>query len=83
MCIDLEDEGKPLPVASDVKKVTFEDEEIVSLIDVDLAEYRTKNERRTVRRNVSLPTWLNREAEKAGVNVSAILQEALKSHLHL
>ena len=36
-----------------------------------------------VRRNVSLPSWLNVEAEKAGVNVSAVLQAALKKELHI
>ena len=29
------------------------------------------------RRNVALPSWLDYEAERAGVNVSRILQEAL------
>lgn len=32
---------------------------------------------KTVRRNVALPNWLNYEAEKAGINVSRVLQEAL------
>ena len=32
---------------------------------------------------VSLPSWLNVEAEKAGVNVSAVLQAALKKELHI
>ena len=34
-----------------------------------------------VRRNVALPSWLNYEADQAGVNVSRILQEALMSVL--
>ena len=52
-------------------------------MDVDSAEYRRKIDTRTVRRNVALPSWLNYEAERAGVNVSRILQEALISTLHL
>lgn len=36
---------------------------------------------RTVRRNVSLPQWLNVRAEQSGVNVSAVLQKALKAEL--
>ena len=36
---------------------------------------------RTVRRNVTLPNWLNQEAEKAHVNVSKVLQEALMARL--
>jgi predicted RNase H-like HicB family nuclease len=83
MGIDFEDDKKPLPKASAPTAVEYADGDIVSLIDVDLAAYRTANEQRTVRRNVSLPLWLNREAERAGINVSAILQEALKVHLNL
>ena len=45
--------------------------------------YRRANEKRTVRRNVSLPSWLNVEAERAGINVSAVLQTALKQELHI
>ncbi len=57
--------------------------DIVSLVDVDFAEYRRQHDLRTVRRNVTLPSWLNFEAEKSGVNVSAILQRALKQELHI
>ena len=34
-----------------------------------------------VRRNVTLPNWLNIEAEKAHINVSRVLQEALMNTL--
>lgn len=82
--IDMEDEHEPLPVPSDVSAIVKEREgDVITLVDVDFAEYRRQNDMRTVRRNVSLPSWLNAEAEKAGVNVSAILQSALKQELRL
>ena len=82
--IDMEDEGEALPVPSGVGQLAKESEDdIITLVDVDFAEYRRKNDLRTVRRNVSLPSWLNAEAERAGVNVSAILQTALKQELGL
>lgn len=83
MGIDMEDDKKPLPVPSDPAQIKCGTDELVSMVDIDFAEYRRKNDMRTVRRNVSLPSWLNAEAEKAGVNVSAILQAALKQELHL
>ncbi|MDR2360026.1 MAG: type II toxin-antitoxin system HicB family antitoxin [Oscillospiraceae bacterium] len=79
--IDMQDDGKPLPAPSDPASVKREHGEIVSLVDIDFAEYRRKNDLRTIRRNVSLPTWLNAEAERAGLNVSAVLRSALKSEL--
>lgn len=84
MGIDMQDDGEALPEPSELAKVVAEHPEgIVTLVDVDFTEYRRKNDMRTVRRNVSLPSWLNFEADKAGLNVSAVLQNALKEELHL
>ena len=81
MGIDLEDDKKTFPTPSTT--VPHEDGEIVSLVDVDLFAYRRSIEKKTVRRNVSLPAWLNNAAEDAGLNVSAVLQLALKQQLGL
>lgn len=84
MGIDMEDEKEQLPPPSDIRSFLKEHAaDVVTLVDVDFAEYRRKNDMRTVRRNVSLPSWLNAEAEKAGLNVSAVLQAALKQELRL
>ena len=56
---------------------------ILTYVDVDFSEYRKKVDTKTVRRNVALPSWLNYEADKAGINVSRVLQEALLSTLKL
>ncbi|MCD8230824.1 MAG: type II toxin-antitoxin system HicB family antitoxin [Clostridiales bacterium] len=87
-CITAEDEGtackKPSLLGDiNVKTGTFADEgrSVVSLVDVDLSEYRRRMDNRTVRRNVTLPNWLNLEAEKAQINVSRVLQEALMTTL--
>lgn len=83
MGIDMEDEKKPIPTPSDPEKIKCGADEMVSMVDIDFTAYRRANEKRTVRRNVSLPSWLNVEAEKAGINVSAVLQMALKQELHI
>ena len=87
-CVSLEDAKEEIPLPSDisqldVKNGTFSAEgvTIVSFVDIDSAEYRRKIDTKTVRRNVALPSWLDYEAERAGVNVSRILQEALISVL--
>lgn len=83
MGIDMEDDGKSLPTPSSLASAQTQapTDGFVSLVDVDFTEYRRKNDMRTVRRNVSLPSWLNAEAERAGLNVSAVLQNALKREL--
>lgn len=88
--IALEDEGQEIPEPSnlqevELQKATFAKEGggILSLVDIDFAEYRRKNDNKMVRRNVTLPNWLNLEAEKAHLNVSKVLQEALMSRLNV
>ncbi len=69
----------------DIKKSTFFEEgnTFSSIVDVDVEAYRKEIDTRPVRRNVSLPCWLNEAADKAGINVSGVLQEALMKKLHL
>lgn len=87
-CINVEDNGKEIPKASRMEEIDIsegaffeEGKSIVSLVDVDLIAYRRKMDNKTVRRNVTLPNWLNQEAEKAQINVSKVLQEALMTRL--
>ena len=88
--ISLEDAGMEIPEASDIESVdaskgTFADdgEGMVSVVDIDFMEYRRKVDNKTVRRNVTFPNWLNREAETAHINVSKVLQEALMVKLNV
>lgn len=90
MGIMFEDSGKKIPKSSALNKIDISKSEFaksgktyVSLVDVDFAEYRRRHEKKSVRRNVTLPAWLNSEADKAGLNVSRILQDALKEKLKI
>ena len=85
MGIDMQDDGEELPSPSDIASVQADAPVggIVSLVDVDFDEYRRKNDLRTVKKNCTIPSWLNFEAERAGVNFSAILQAALKAELQI
>ena len=86
--ITMEDMGEAFPPASNLTQIdpgkgTFAEEGsgYVSLVDVDLSEYRRKVDNKMVRMNVTLPNWLNREADRAHVNVSGILRDALMEKL--
>jgi len=67
-----EDAGQEIPVAA-----TFSPEhkknEIVITVDIDFAAYRRANDMRSVRRNVTIPNYLNELGVKAGLNFSQIL----------
>lgn len=52
-----------------------------SYIVADTDEYRRKYDSRAVKKTLSIPSWLNVQAEQAGVNFSQVLQDALKEKL--
>jgi predicted RNase H-like HicB family nuclease len=80
-CLIVMQEGKEaIPPASPVDIIHLEDG-FVSLVDLDMMEYRRKTETNAVRRTVSLPKWLDAMAQDAGVNFSQTIQDALKEKL--
>lgn len=80
--ISEEDAGREIPKASGTMPHPEKDE-LVTLVDIDFTAYRRANDLRTVRKNVTLPSWLNDLAEKNGVNFSQVLQESLKERLNV
>ena len=56
---------------------------ILTYVDVDFCEYRRRIDTKAVRKNVTIPSWLNYEAEHAGINISRVLQEALMNVLNV
>ena len=51
---------------------------IVNYIVAEPDKYRKG---KSIKKNLTIPEWLSSEAEKAGVNFSAVLQEALRHKL--
>ena len=80
-CVTQQDAGHELPVPSDLSTFSHEVGDTITLVDVDLDSYRRKLDNRTVRKNLTVPSWLNEQAESAGINFSGVLQEALKQKL--
>ena len=76
MGIDMQDDGKDLPIPNIINYATSEGD-IVTLVDVDFAEYRRRVDNKAVKKNCTIPYWLSVKAEKAGINYSRILQDAL------
>lgn len=81
MGIQFEDEGKEIPKAGSVK-ATAKKGDITTLVDVDFTEYRRKYDNRMVKKNCTIPFSLCEAAEKAGINFSNVLREALREKLN-
>lgn len=88
LCLHLyhmEQKDESIPEASDVKATqnTIEANSFVTLIGCDTIEYRKFFNNKAVKKTLSIPAWLNEMAERAEINFSATLQEALKRQLHI
>lgn len=81
MGIDYQDDKKAIPPPSRIGDIKADKTDVVSLVDIDFTAYRKANDTRTIRRNVSIPAWLNAAAEKEDINVSQVLQQALRQQL--
>jgi predicted RNase H-like HicB family nuclease len=80
---DLEQDKKPIPKANMPKDIAVAGEQFISVIAVDTETYRRFYENKSVKKTLTIPMWLNERAELANINFSGILQEALKTHLHI
>jgi predicted RNase H-like HicB family nuclease len=78
--IAMQQRDEEIPAASPLDAIHCEDG-FVSLVDLDMFEYKRKTENRAVKRTVSLPLWLDTMAHDAGLNFSQTFQDALKERL--
>jgi len=78
--ITWEDMGKELPKPHSIS-YDVEDGDIETLVDINLTEYRKQVDNKAVRKNCTIPYQLNVRAEKASINFSQVLTEALEREL--
>lgn len=80
---DAENKSEPIPKASSNESLVIADNCFVNLIMADTDEYRKQNDTRSIKKTLSIPAWLNWQAEKANAPYSQLLQEALKDYLKI
>jgi len=73
---ELED-GKVIPPASTIEDVRPDPGGFVNMLVLDMDTYAEKNGNKAVRKNLTIPAWLNTFAESKHINFSQILQESL------
>lgn len=79
----LEEDGEEIPSPTPLPSVKTQPNERAVLIDVYMPSVRMAQMNRSVNRTVTLPSWLNALALEHNINFSQVLQEALKSQLHI
>ena len=78
---NMEQDEKTIPVASDPRNIEVSHDEFTSVIAVDTETYRRFYENKSVKKTLTIPMWLNERAERANINFSGVLQEALKERV--
>lgn len=79
----MEQDGTPIPDASEPGSIQLAEGEFVSIIAVDTETYRRFYSKKAVKKTLSIPAWLNDLAEKANAPFSHILQQGLKEYLNI
>lgn len=79
----LEEDNEEIPKPTPLSQITTKENERVLLIDVYMPSIRLAQVNKSVNRTVTLPAWLNAVALERGINFSQVLQDALKTQLHL
>ena len=72
------DEGLDMPKPSDIMSLTVKDG-FVSMIQADPTPFIRNN--KAIRKNVTVPEWLVRLADREKVNYSEVLTQALETKL--
>jgi predicted RNase H-like HicB family nuclease len=77
-CVTLLEQGKNLNPPSDICEIKTESDTFVSLVEADLIK-----KSQSVKKTLTIPSWLNEKAEENHINFSGVLQEALMQKLDI
>lgn len=77
----MEQDGDVIPSPTPVKDLCPDDGGVITMVDVFMPSVRDRINNRVVKKTLTIPAWLNREAEAAHVNFSQVLQDGLKTYL--
>ena len=75
---ELED-GNTIPSASDFNSIKHDSDSFINLLVLDIDSYAEKYGDKAVRKNITIPAWLNAYGENNHIYFSKVLQNALLS----
>ena len=74
---DYEREQRTIPQPSQASDLSLKKGEFINFIACDTIEYRKKQNKKMVKKTLTIPEWLNEAATERNINFSQALQEAL------
>ena len=77
----MEQDGDEIPAPSNIKDIATESNQSILLVEVFMPVFRAKQDNKFVKKTLTIPHYLNIEAERAGINFSQLLQNSIKEQL--
>lgn len=75
--LDEMEEGRDYPAPSNYNDVLCPSGSFVTLLNLDMDMYAEKYGTKSIRKNITIPAWLNTYGERNHINFSKVLQNAL------
>ena len=77
------EDNEEIPQASKIEDIELENQKgFKTLLLLDIDQYTQKyGSKQSVKKTLTIPSWLNKRAEKIGINFSQTLQDALLSKI--
>ena len=79
----MENDREVIPSPSSLKHIHTNENDTTMFVDVFMPPIRDKVNNRVMKKTLTIPRWLNDEAEKHDINFSQLLQTALKDYLQI
>lgn len=74
---------QPSPLQTLAEQEELQKNEMFFLVEAFMPSFREKQNKRFVKKTLSIPYWMNAEAERIGLNFSQTLQNAIVQKLSL
>lgn len=77
------EEEEEIPTPSQIEQIEIEEKNgFKTLLLLDIDQYTEKyGTKKSIKKTLTIPEWLNKRAEKIGTNFSQVLQEALLNQI--
>lgn len=81
--VGMEDDGEEILSPTPLNKISLEKNQIPTLVQVYMPLARQQAKPVSVKKTLTIPSWLNVLAEENHINFSQLLQKALKEQLNI
>lgn len=79
----IDDLFESAPKPSEVKSIHLEENQCIALIKIDTEKVIRESSSKSVKKTVTIPSWLNEIGIKNNLNFSKILQDGIKKELDI